>query len=324
LQSKVIYVRIPIEMYLRISSFILALLSLSSCTAPFRMAKPSPASSAVLEAVDAEQVLIVTADDFGRNRATNLGIIKGIEDGLVSCVTLMPVGSEVDQAYEYISRHPNLDIGIHLVLARDNIEPKWRPILPPEEIATLVDENGFFHTSLWPVLLQGDRMEIEKELEAQIQEVLARGIEPTFLSFHKGFFQMHDPKTFDVVLRLAAKHRLPLRRQAVFHDPSITESGILTTDKVVYDFGSYPSHEKKKKLLSTIDWLPKGITELVLHLAVEGEDEEHVRSRSLELRLITDPQIKEYLHRKGVRLMGYRELREVQRAMRAEEGGSGD
>jgi predicted glycoside hydrolase/deacetylase ChbG (UPF0249 family) len=171
------------------------------------------------------------------------------------------------------------------------------------------------------VLLNGDRAQIEKELEAQIEDILAKSIEPTFLSFHKGFFQMHDPKTFDIILRLAAEYELPVRRQAVFHDRSIARSGILTTDKLVYDLGSYPNHQKKKKLISTIDWLPRGITELVLHLAVEGEDEERVRSRTVELRLITDPTIKDYVREKGVKLMGYRELRDLQRAMRAEESG---
>jgi len=297
---------------------VFALLFLSSCTAPFRLAKPAPASVAVLEEIGVERALILTADDFGRNRATNLGVIKGIEDGLVSCVALMPVGSEVGQAYEYISRHPELDVGVHLVLARDNIEPPWQPILSPADVSTLVDENGCFHSSIWHVLLKGDRQEIEKEFEAQIEEVIARGIDPTFLSFHKGFFQMHDPKTFGPVLRLARKYDMPVRRQAVFHDRTITESGILTTDKLVYDFGSYPNHEKRKKFLSTIDWLPRGMTELVLHLAVEGEDEEHVRSRTVELKVITDPAVKEHLEKKGVRLVGFRHLRDTQRAMRGQ------
>jgi predicted glycoside hydrolase/deacetylase ChbG (UPF0249 family) len=306
-------------MVLRAISAVLVIFSLSSCTAPFRMAKPSPISAAVLEELGAEIALILTADDFGRNRASNLGIIKGIEEGLVSCVALMPVGSEVDQAYEYISRHPDLDVGVHLVLARDNIVPEWRPILPPKEVPTLVDSEGLLHTSLLHVLFRASGAEIEKELEAQIEEVIKNGIEPTFLSFHKGFFQIHDTKTFNIVLRLAKKYRLPIRRQAFFHEKSISKEGILSTDKLVYDYGSYPNHEKKKKFLSSIDWLPRGITEFVLHLAVKGEDEERVRSRAVELRVITDPRVKDYVLKKKVQLIGYRHLRDMQRKMLEEE-----
>jgi predicted glycoside hydrolase/deacetylase ChbG (UPF0249 family) len=302
-------------MVLRASSAVLLIFVLSSCTAPFRMARPSPTSAAVLEEIEADVALILTADDFGRNRATNLGITKGIEEGLVSCVALMPVGSEVEYAYEYLSRHPDLDVGVHLVLARDNVVPEWQPVLPPEEVPTMVDSEGFLHTSLLHVLFRASSEEIEKELEAQIKDVIRNGIEPTFLSFHKGFFQIHDTKTFNIVLRLAKKYRLPVRRQAFFHEKSISEQGILSTDKLVYDYGSYPNHEKKKKFLSSIDWLPRGITELVLHLAVEGQDEKRVRSRAIELRVITDPSVKDYVLKKNVRLIGYKPLRDMQRKM---------
>ena len=302
----------------------LILLVVSSCTAPFNMAKPSRTSTAVLDMVGAEVALILTADDFGRNRATNLGIIKGLEEGLVTCVAMMPVGSQAAQAYEYISSHPDLDVGVHLVLARDDIKPEWRPVLPAEEIPTLVDDSGFFHTSILYVLLRADRVEIERELEAQIEAVLDKGIEPTFLSFHKGFFQMHDPKTFNIVIRLAKKYGLPVRRQGLFHEASIFEQGILSTDKLVYDYGSYPDHQKKKKFFSSIDWLPRGITEFVLHLAVEGEDENRVRSRAVELRVITDPRAREYVEKKQIKLIGYRHLRDIQRGVSDETDGDSE
>jgi predicted glycoside hydrolase/deacetylase ChbG (UPF0249 family) len=306
-------------MVLRATSVVLVIFFLSSCTAPFRMAKPSPASAAVLEELEVDVALILTADDFGRNRATNLGIIKGIEEGLVSCVALMPVGSEVEHAYEYISRHPDLDVGVHLVLARDNVVPEWQPILPPEDVPTLVDNEGLLHTSLLYVLFRASSAEIEKELEAQIDAVIKNGIDPTFISFHKGFFQIHDTRTFNIVLRLAKKYRLPVRRQAFFHENSISEQGILSTDKLVYDYGSYPNHEKKKKFLSSIDWLPRGVTEFVLHLAVEGEDEKRVRSRATELRVVTDARVKDYVVKKNIRLIGYKHIRDMQRKMPIKE-----
>lgn len=291
------------------------LLSSASCTAPFKMARPSPESKAVLEPTGVETALILTADDFGRNHATNLGVIEGIEQGLVSSVALMPVGSAVEEAYDYISKHPELDVGVHLVLARDNIEPKWKPILSPEEIPTLVESDSTFSTSIWWVYWYADDEDIEKELDAQIQAVLSRGIDPTSLSFHKGFFQMHDPKTFSIVIKLAKKYNLPVRRQAILHDRGIRKAGILSTDKVVYDIGTYSNRRKRKKFLSSMDWLPRGITEFVLHLAVEGEDEKDVRSRAAELKIITDPSIKDYIKKKGIKLIGFKPLRDLQRTL---------
>ena len=305
----------------KLSALIAISLSLASCTAPFKMARPSPESKAVLDPIGTETALILTADDFGRNRAANLGIIKGIEEGMVTSVALMPVGSAAEEAYDYISKHPELDVGVHLVLARDNIEPRWKPILPPEEIPTLVESDSTFSTSIWWVFWQATGEDIEKELEAQIQAVLSRGIDPTSLSFHKGFFQMHDPKTFSIVIKLAQKYNLPVRRQAFLHDRGIRKAGILTTDKIVYNLGTYSNRRKKKKFLSSMDWLPRGITEFVLHLAVEGEDEEDVKGRVAELKIITDPSIKDYVRKKGIRLIGFKPLRDHQRTLSTQEKG---
>ena len=297
-------------------------LSLASCTAPFKMARPSPESKAVLEPIGAETALILTADDFGRNRATNLGIIRGVEQGMVTSVALMPVGSAVEEAYDYISEHPDLDVGIHLVLARDNIEPKWKPILPPKEIPTLVESDSAFSTSIWWVFWQAGGSDIEKELEAQIQAVLSRGIDPTSLSFHKGFFQMHDPKTFSIVIKLAKKYNLPVRRQTILHDRAIRKAGILSTDKIVYDFGTYSNRRKKKKFLSSMDWLPRGITEFILHLAVEGEDEKDVKGRVAELKIITDPAIQDYVRKRQIKLIGFKPLRDHQRTISTQDEGN--
>lgn len=297
-------------------------LGLASCTAPFKMARPSPESKAVLEPIGAETALILSADDFGRNHATNLGIIKGIEQGMVTSVALMPVGSAAEEAYNYISEHPDLDVGIHLVLARDNIEPRWKPISPPEEIPTLVESDSAFSTSIWWVFWQASGNDIEKELDAQIQAALSRGIDPTCLSFHKGFFQMHDPKTFSIVIRLAKKYDLPVRRQSILHDRDIRKTGILTTDKLIYDFGSYSNRRKKKKFMSSMDWLPRGITEFVLHLAVEGEDEKDVKGRVAELTIITDPAIQDYVRKKQIKLIGFKPLRDHQRTLSIQDEGN--
>lgn len=302
-------------MSLRLAAIGLLGMCLSSCTAPFKMAKPSPTSRAVLNDIGVGTALILTADDFGRDHATNLGVMRGIEEGMVTSVALMPVGSAVDEAYEYISKHPALDVGVHLVLARDNMEPRWKPILPPEEVPTLVQSDRSFSTSIWWVLWKAHSDDIEKELEAQIQALISHGIEPTNLSFHKGFFQMHDPKTFSIVIKLARKYHLPVRRQAFFHDRAITEAGILSTDKVVCDFGTYSNRRKKRKFISSMDWLPRGITEFVLHLALEGEDEENMKSRAAELKVITDPEVKEYIRKKQINLIGFRPLRKVQRTL---------
>jgi hypothetical protein len=305
------------RMIKRIMIVTAAMLTLASCSGPFKSARLSPTSRVLLEPLGSDKGLVLTAEDFGRSHSSNLGIIKGIEAGMVSSVGLMPVGPAVDEAYEYISKHPGLDVGVHLVLARDDMEPKWKPILSPQEVPTLVESDGSFPISVWTMIMKADNKDIENELEAQIKAVISHGIEPTNLSFHKGFFQMHDPKTFDIVVRLAQKYKLPVRRQAAFQDPSIAKAGILSTDRVTYDFSSYRDREKKAKFLSAMEWLNRGTTEFVLHLAVRNGDERDVKSRAVELQVITDPAARECIEKQKIKLIGFGPIRDLQRSRAA-------
>jgi len=79
---------------------------------------------------------------------------------------------------------PRLGVGVHLNLT------EGKPVAPASSIPSLINGQGAFArkpTSLWRAMTFGrvGAVDIEKELRAQIEKVLAAGIVPTHLDGHK-------------------------------------------------------------------------------------------------------------------------------------------
>jgi len=58
--------------------------------------------------------LAITADDFGLCRDQDLGIIEVCEKGVVTHVSLVANGENIDEAAKFLRSHPQTSAGIHL------------------------------------------------------------------------------------------------------------------------------------------------------------------------------------------------------------------
>lgn len=147
--------------------------------------------------------LILNADDFGYSYGVNYGIIESHLRGVLTSTTLMAGMPGFDHAVSLAKAHPSLGVGVHLTLTCG------RPVLTDHK--TLTEPNGDFHSQAYyhneeqPL----DKDEVYREWKAQIEKVLAAGIEPTHLDSH------HHVHTFrgleDVFVRLACEYDLPVR-----------------------------------------------------------------------------------------------------------------
>jgi hopanoid biosynthesis associated protein HpnK len=129
--------------------------------------------------------LIINADDFGLTSGVNRGIIELHAAGLVTSTSLMARSGAADEAIDLALHTPTLGVGCHVVLV------DGEPVLPPEQIPTLIDSRtGHFPTSLSTFLHRLFRgrirtAEIEAEISAQIAFLQARGIKLTHVDTHK-------------------------------------------------------------------------------------------------------------------------------------------
>lgn len=148
--------------------------------------------------------LIINSDDFGYSRAINHAIIDTHQEGILTSTTLMTNTPGFEHAIKLAKENPKLGVGVHLVLT----------FLKPlsQDVPSLVDEKGEFYRpdAYRSGLAIVDEEELYKEWDAQIQKVLAAGIQPTHLDSHHHAHTFNE-RHFEVFIKLSEKYDLPIR-----------------------------------------------------------------------------------------------------------------
>lgn len=109
--------------------------------------------------------LVMRCDDFGYSEVFNLGLKKVLEQGIVTHVELMPDTPGNIDAMETMRRYPWVSVGWHAHF-------RGRPVLPVEQVGSLVDGQGRFRfREVWSKDM-GDPKKFEgvapEELEAEL------------------------------------------------------------------------------------------------------------------------------------------------------------
>lgn len=148
---------------------------------------------------------IINGDDFGFSHGVNQGIILAHEQGILTSTSLMVTGDAAEEAIALARTHPNLAVGLHLVLVCG------RSVLPPEQIPHLVDSQGNFSDSS---LLAGlryqfhpaAREELRQEIRAQLTKFQASGLP---LSHVDGHLHLHvHPVVLQILVELAQEFNI--------------------------------------------------------------------------------------------------------------------
>lgn len=86
--------------------------------------------------------LLFQSDDFGITEAVTLGIVKGIETGLVRNTGLFTNMPSSEFAASFIKKYPHCNFGVDINLVAG------KPLSNPADIPNLVDEQGNFISSI--------------------------------------------------------------------------------------------------------------------------------------------------------------------------------
>ena len=251
--------------------------------------------------------LIVNADDFGRARGINRGVLRAHRDGIVTATTLMVGAPASEDAGRMAQEAPTLDVGTHLVLTYG------RPVSDPASVPSLVERDGSFPRRPDAFLGTGraDRDEALAEYRAQVSRTRALlGRAPTHLDSHHW---LHDEPALEwAITTLARETGLPVRPHDDAQRDRLRAAGIPTVDHYRRDF-QHAGHVDIVTLERILGDLADGVTELGCH---PGEPDAELAAtstyaslRSDELATLTDPRAKAALARTGVALAGYAVLR---------------
>ena len=270
-------------------------------------------------------VLIVNGDDVGVSHAANQASIASLERGLMTSATIMVPAPWFPEIAQYAREHPRLDFGLHLVHTSEWTGIKWGPVAGRTVVPGLVDPQGYLWSNVERVYKNATPEQAAVEARAQIRKALDAGIDVTHLDSHMGALQYADPY-FQVYRALAKEFDLPIRmgsQEALAAFGGGHQRDQLDRDGVVYpDYLVHGGRQKDEAIDAywrrMLEGLRPGVTELYIHAALGGEEMQAVtnswKDRATEFELFTnDASIRALLDRKGVKRIGFRALRDLQR-----------
>jgi chitin disaccharide deacetylase len=261
------------------------------------------------------KLLIVNCDDLGSTRSANVAVYEALRHGVATSASLMvPCPWARDAAAQYRGE----DVGVHLTLNAEWETYRWGPIT---HSPSLLDGDGGFPRTIEDAWDHGDLEEVRKECRTQVERAIFWGFDVSHLDSHMGTLQLRAD-FFDVYLELAVDFQLPLRMAAASGERAVgfpyrrlaAEEGVVFPDHLVN--APVGARRRIERLLFE---LRPGVTEVYLHPAIDtdelrashpdwsGRVEDHAY-------LCTDPSLPDLIERSGATLLGYRELRELQRS----------
>jgi predicted glycoside hydrolase/deacetylase ChbG (UPF0249 family) len=247
--------------------------------------------------------LIVNADDFGRARGVNRGILRAHRDGIVTATTLMVSAPATDDAARIARATPSLDVGVHLTFTYG------RPISDPAAVASLVERDGSFPRVPSAFLGTGraDRDEALAEYRAQVARAGSLlGRRPTHLDSHHW---LHDEPALEwAITTLARETGMAVRPHGDAQRDRLRAAGIPTVDHYRRDF-QHEGHVDVATIERILADLGDGVTELGCH---PGEPDPELAAtssyaslRADELATLTDPRTKAAVARNGITLVDH-------------------
>ena len=264
-----------------------------------------------------DRLLIINCDDLGSCHAANVGTYEALRDGIATSATLMV---PCPWARDAASRYRGEDVGVHLTLNAEHDRYRWGPIT---HAPSLLDGDGGFPRTVTDVWDHADLDEVRRELRAQVERAILWGFDVSHLDSHMGTLQLR-PEFFDVYLDLAVDFGLPLRLSGASSERTIgfpfrrlaAEGGVVFPDHFVVVRGGVGSRRSIERALHD---LRPGVTEVYIHPAVDAPELRALTddwpARVDDHELVTrDHSLRQMLDRAGVHRIGFRPLRDLQRA----------
>ena len=222
-------------------------------------------------------------------------------------------------AREAAARYRGEDVGVHLTLNAEYELYRWGPIT---QSPSLLGGDGGFPRTVEDVWEHADLDEVRRELRAQVERAILWGFDVTHLDSHMGTLQLR-PEFFDIYLDLAVEFALPLRLSGGSTERIVgfpfrklaEEEGVLFPDHFVLVRDGVGS---RRSIERAIGDLRPGVTEVYIHPALDTPELRAFApdwaGRVDDHQLVTtDSELAVTLQRAGVKRIGFRKLRDLQR-----------
>ncbi len=237
--------------------------------------------------------LIVRGDDFGVCHAVNEGIVQAFSEGILTMASVMVPCPWFPEAASLALEH-HLPTGVHATFTCEWPHFRWRPLTSGP---SLVGKDGTFWTTLEDARANVKVDEAKAELAAQVERYVAAGLQPDYVDTHMGTVC-----------------------QEAYQEVSRPYNRARTNFKIVKELSTRPAEEKVPWLLEFLTSLPPGLNMLITHPSVRSPEvaslapkESWVHQWGEELRAsdldtLLNPQVREAINHRGIKLVSNRDL----------------
>lgn len=246
--------------------------------------------------------LLINADDYGLSIGASLGIIKSMKEGIVRDTSILVNSPNFEECVALAKENGINEMGIHLTLSFQ------KPILPANEIKTIVDEQGVFYRRIKEVQKNFSIKEVEKELRAQMNKFFESGLKLNHIDGHHHFY-VYNNDIYNLVMDLAKEYNVPMRSCGHLFNDKLKSNGVESTD---YFYGEF--YDEKVSEDTIINILEKHkdedcTLELMSHPAIVDEDlvnfSTYSYKREEELSVLTSKRLLTYIKENNIELISF-------------------
>jgi chitin disaccharide deacetylase len=229
------------------------------------------------------RLLVVNADDFGRSRGVNAGVIAAHERGIVTSASLMVRWADADEAAAFAREHPALSVGLHLDLG------EWAYV------------DGAWHPC-YEVVALDDAASVGEEIDRQLRSFRRLvGRDPTHIDSHQHVHRRQPVRS--MLAARAIELSVPLRH----FSSAVRYCGEFYGQEE--DGSPIPAALTPARLVDLISRVGTGVTELCCHPGLDDRvTGVYSAERAVELETLCAPRVREALSNNGVELTSFQEL----------------
>lgn len=269
------------------------------------------------------KLLIIHADDLAVAHSEDAASFDALDNHAATSASIMVPCPWLTEVADYAKAHPDADLGLHLTLTSEWSTYRWGPVASKNQVASLIDANGY----LWPETEPGKQHikadEAEREIRAQIEKAISMGIHPTHVDSHMGML-FERPDLFAVYVKVAREYKLPFLAFLTSDTPkelaALLSPNDVLINGVVMAYPDVPVSGWKDFYLNTIKSLKPGVTEIIVHL---GHDDAELQAvtvnhpdygaawRQRDYNVITSPEFKKAIGDNHVILVHWSDLKKL-------------
>jgi predicted glycoside hydrolase/deacetylase ChbG (UPF0249 family) len=273
-----------------------------------------------------ERTVIIHADDVGMSHASVAAWEDLAAGGLLSSASVMVACPWFPRVVELARERPELDLGVHLMLTSEWPGYRWRPLSTHDPASGLLDAHGYFHPTRQALHRHARPEAVAREIAAQLACALDAGLDVTHIDSH--MYSLARLDLLPLYVQLGLDHGLPavlgadglpvpdagagdedIRRLVL----QLRERGAPLVDHIVVPVLDGRAETGKRAL----DALRPGLTHLIVHPARDTPELRAMtgswQRRVADYETLMSPAVKRHAQEAGLRIVGYRELRDALR-----------